>query len=54
MLILLTFLGFAGCLAFIAGSGGGGSGSGAGEVDYATAKKRAVPIGETVSSRKVA
>ena len=54
MLILLTFLGFAGCLAFIAGSGGGGSGSGGGEVDYATAKKRAVPIGEMVNAGKVA
>jgi hypothetical protein len=41
MLILLTFLGFAGCLAFIAGSGGGsGGGGGSSEADsYAEAKK---------------
>jgi hypothetical protein len=57
MLIFLVFFGFAGCLAFIAGSGGGGSGSGGGNGegdDYATAKKDAVPIGETTSAGNVA
>jgi hypothetical protein len=55
MLSLLSFFGFAGCLAFIAGSGGGGSGSGGGGADsYAEAKKKAVPIGETATAGKVA
>jgi Domain of unknown function (DUF4352) len=55
MLILLTFLGFAGCLAFIAGSGGGsGGGGGSSEADsYAEAKKKAVPVGETATAGTV-
>ena len=55
MLILLSFLGFAGCLALIAGSGGGGSGGGGSGADsYAEAKKKAVPIGQTATAGDVA
>lgn len=51
MLVILAFIGFAGCLAAI-GSGGGGEASP--EDDYASAKKKAVSIGETVEVGNVA
>jgi Domain of unknown function (DUF4352) len=51
MLTVVSFLGFVGCLAVIAGVGG--SGNGDGEVSYAEAKKRAVPIGERAKAGKV-
>jgi hypothetical protein len=51
MLTVVSFLGFVGCLAAIAGVGG--SGNGDGEVSYAEAKERAVPIGERAKAGKV-
>jgi hypothetical protein len=54
MLILLSFLGFAGCLALIAGSGGGGSGGGGSGADSYAEAKKAVPIGQTATAGDVA
>ena len=53
VIILLLFVGFAGCLAAITGGGGGG-GLTTGPSEYETAKKQAVPVGETVEAGEVA
>lgn len=52
VIILLAFVGFAGCLAAI-GTSGSGEGEG-GEDDYDTAKSKAASIGETVTAGDVA
>jgi hypothetical protein len=55
VLLLLLFVGFAGCLAAIGGGGGGsGGGGGGGEVGYDEAREQAVPVGETVETGDVA
>jgi len=55
VLLLLLFVGFAGCLAALSGGGGGGgTGGGDGEVSYDEARQQAVPIGETVETGDVA
>jgi Domain of unknown function (DUF4352) len=50
VLILLVFVGFAGCLATIGGGGGQGGGGGDGEVSYEEARERAVTISEPVKA----
>ena len=54
MLMVLLLVGFTGCMAAIVGSAGGGGESGGGEVSYDEARKRAVPVGETVEVGNVA
>ena len=52
--ILIAFLGFAGCMAAIVGSSGGGGGEQSPQEKYATAKEKAAPIGDTVTAGDVA
>jgi hypothetical protein len=50
LLLVLLFVGFAGCLAALGGGGGGEGGGGDGELSYEEASERAVPIGRPVNA----
>ena len=50
MLLLLLFVGFAGCLAAIGGGGGGEGGGSDGDLSRQEIKSRAVPVGDPVEA----
>ena len=52
--LLVAFLGFAGCMAAIVGGGGGGGAEQSPKEEYAAAKDDAAAVGETVTAGNVA